>query len=216
MNPYDEGYEFFQPERFLEKIYHVQQKFSGELKILKGVEFGEPCLYPEMLETVQKQSYDLVIGSVHMLNEFFVGTQEALRCYGAEGLSRRYYALMLEIVRAGGFDALAHFNLPERYHPVSLPEDALLDEILDYLIRGKIALEINTSSLRKGLRESLPDKKVLERYAALGGTMVTIGSDAHYPENIGADFDYVQKLLQEFPQFVAGYFEQRRFIPLLA
>jgi histidinol-phosphatase (PHP family) len=212
MNPHDEGYKFFQPERFLEKIHKVQREFAGELKILKGVEFGEPYLYPEALSSAQQQDYDLIIGSVHMLDKFFVGTEEALAQYGAEGLIQRYYTTMLEMVQAGGFDTLAHFNLPERYHPVALPEDSLIDEILTCLVRAGIALEVNTSSLRKGLTESLPDRKILRRYVEFGGTMITIGSDAHYPEDVGAGFDYVQNLLQEFPQFRAGYFEQRRFI----
>ena len=41
MNPHDSGYKFFQPKRFFEKIHKIQETFAGELKILKGVEFGE-------------------------------------------------------------------------------------------------------------------------------------------------------------------------------
>ena len=84
---------------------------------------------------------------------------------------------MLETVRAGGFDTLAHFDLPKRYH-----------------------------------RIAVPDKEILQRYAQLGGTMITVGSDAHCPEDVGAGFDYVQDLLHDFPQFQVGYFEQRHFI----
>ncbi len=42
-----------------------------------------------------------------------------------------------------------------------------------------MALEVNTSGLRQGPGETYPAPPVVERYRALGGRLVTAGSDAH-------------------------------------
>jgi hypothetical protein len=44
---------------------------------------------------------------------------------------------------------------------------------------GDPALEVNTSGLRQGPGETYPAGPIVERYAVLGGTAVTAGSDSH-------------------------------------
>ena len=54
-----------------------------------------------------------------------------------------------------------------------------LDPILRYLIDNGKALEVNTAGLKKGLPWPNPHMEILKRYRALGGELITIGSDAH-------------------------------------
>ena len=49
------------------------------------------------------------------------------------------------------------------------------------LIQKDLALEINTSGFKTPLSRQNPHEKIIEWYLALGGEMVTIGSDAHSP-----------------------------------
>lgn len=214
LNPKDEGYNYFDPERFSREITEAKNMFADRLTILKGVEFGEPHQYPEALATFQHQEYDVIIGSIHWAGDFFAGSQEVLSHYTPEDFYERYYQEMLEAVQFGGFDILAHFDFPKRYLKTNVTDLPVIDEVLKTLIASEIALEINTSSLRKGLTETLPDRAILQRYAELGGTTITLGSDAHSPENIGAGFEYAFQVLKGFPQLKLGYFERRRFILL--
>lgn len=211
LNPNDEGYGFFKPEQFSRAIESARKQFSGQLTILKGVEFSEPHLYPKEFAALNDQEYDVIIGSIHMLQDQYVGAQEILSRYSIEELYEQYFHVMLEAVRFAGFDVLAHFDLPKRYWKQSMTISPVIEEILTALVRSDIALEINTSSLRRGTEESMPNREILKKYAELGGKMVTLGSDAHKPEDVGADFDYAQALLREFPQLEVGYFERRRF-----
>ncbi len=71
----------------------------------------------------------------------------------------------------------------------------IIDKILSYLINREKALELNTAGLRKGMREMNPCRKVISRYRELGGELITIGSDAHSPEEVAADFDKAESLL---------------------
>lgn len=60
-----------------------------------------------------------------------------------------------------------------------------------------MVIEINTSSLRKGHAQTMPGKELLEIYKANGGKYVTVGSDAHIVEDMGADYVVANKLLKE-------------------
>ena len=211
MNPADSGYLFFDEKRYSIEIKKLQKQYSGKLKILKGVEFGEPHLFPAAFKEIKKCDYDIILGSIHMIDDLFVGDNKILKKYTLKKLFRKYYELMLEMVDFGGFDVLAHFDFPKRYYHMSHSDDDLIDEILRTIIKKKIALEINTSPLRKGLGECSPDFEILAKYSSLGGKMITIGSDAHRPEDIGADFIYAHRLIQSVGGLKTGYFEKREF-----
>ena len=61
-------------------------------------------------------------------------------------------------------------------------------------------LEVNTSSYRYGLSDTTPSVEILKRYRELGGKIVTIGSDSHKPEHLGAYIEETKEMLRK-----AGY-----------
>ena len=75
-----------------------------------------------------------------------------------------------------------------------------------------MVIEINTSSLRKGLKETMPGLELLEIYKDCGGQYVTIGSDAHYVSDIGADNEIAQKLIRDFGLQEVVYEQRKRRI----
>ena len=87
-----------------------------------------------------------------------------------------------------------------------------IDEILKNVIaRGK-GIEVNTSGLRQGIGATMPGLRTLKRYRELGGTVITVGSDAHRPQDVGADLDGAAKLLKEAGFTKTCSFERRRQI----
>ncbi len=50
-------------------------------------------------------------------------------------------------------------------------------------------MELNTSSHRYGLKDLQPSRSILKLYRDLGKRIITIGSDSHKPEHLGADLD---------------------------
>jgi histidinol-phosphatase (PHP family) len=52
-------------------------------------------------------------------------------------------------------------------------------------------LELNSSPLRNGKDFSLPSPAILRRYRDLGGRYVTVGSDAHHADDVGAGFEHL-------------------------
>lgn len=57
-------------------------------------------------------------------------------------------------------------------------------------------VEINTSCHRYGLKDLTPSRDILKLYHDLGGRVITIGSDSHKPEHLGAYIDEAKEELK--------------------
>jgi len=186
-NPRDEGYGYYGAEAYFAAFAQAQARYGGRLTLLRGLEFSEPHCYPQELEQARKRPYDFILGSIHYwVNDLFAS--EVL----PSGISNEeswavYWQEVQAAVRHGGFDALAHPDFPKRYGGASLWETAQLREIFQIMGKNKIALEINTSSLRKGYSEAMPGSELLQLYRDTGGRLVTLGTDAHKPEDLFTD-----------------------------
>jgi histidinol-phosphatase (PHP family) len=75
--------------------------------------------------------------------------------------------------------------------------DDALREIFRTAMRNGIGLEVNTSGLRQGLGATIPAFRQIRLYRELGGEIITVGSDAHYPKDVGAGIADGYKLLRE-------------------
>jgi histidinol-phosphatase (PHP family) len=56
---------------------------------------------------------------------------------------------------------------------------------------------VNTSCFRYGLKDLTPSRELLKLYHRLGGTVLTLGSDAHTTEHLGAHMNDVREILKE-------------------
>ena len=59
-----------------------------------------------------------------------------------------------------------------------------------------LVVEINTSGLRKPVKEMYPEKSLLQIYQQ-AGVPLAFGSDAHDPLDVGKDFDKAYALARE-------------------
>ena len=182
----------------------LRQKYEGRLNIYTGVELGlQPQLHEKISRYLKEFSFDYVIGSVHLVKGHDPYERDSLDMTDEE-MYREYFRFTLENVESvAGFHSLGHLDYAVRYgydrgSSYSYRKYAdLIDEILKALIRKDIALEVNTGGLRYGLGFPNPHPDVLRRYRELGGTMVTLGSDAHKPDGMGYGFPEAVSLLKE-------------------
>ena len=214
MHPEDPAFDYFDLISYLNDIQEAKEKYQEELIVLGGVEFCEPQSYPEKLKEIELKEVDVVLASIHWMEEMMFGQGELINTYSPAEIYKRYYKLILEMVEHGGFEVLAHFDLPKRYLDTNKGKHVHLDlikEILKKAITRDIVLEINTSSLRRGMDELLPGEKIIQIYTELGGNKVTLGSDAHRVSDIAADFDRGQEVIEKY-NLECGYFKEREFI----
>ena len=90
----------------------------------------------------------------------------------------------------------------------------LIDEILQVLIMKNKALEVNSGGFKYGLNQPNPRLEILKRYRELGGHRITLGSDAHKPEQLGIGFEETKRLLKSCGYDTLTIFKKRTPIEL--
>lgn len=181
------------------EVAKAKSAFSGKLIICNGAELGQAVYdLPVTEKLLSTMNYDIVIGSIHNLpnvQDFYYMdfSDESIDYYA---LLDDYFNWELKLAQWGGFDTLAHLTYPLRYivgnygKPVDMTRySEIIDEILVTLIRSGKSLEINTAGLRQPIGVTSPDESIVRRYKQLGGEMITVGSDAHFAEYLGAGID---------------------------
>ncbi len=204
------GIEGFDFDNYSKLIDRARREYSPGLKVLKGVEVGEPHLHPKEFEKVLKLDFDMILGAVHWIGNHFVGENDLERLYTKDQIFEMYFIELLKSVEFGGFDVIAHFDFPKRY----LGENfygKIEGEVLEKMKKNGIALELNTSTLRKGIEEPMPGIYILTGYSLAGGQIITTGSDAHSRAEIGSGFDILENMIENIKSLKTGYFEGRKF-----
>lgn len=178
--------------------------FGDRLTILFGCELGQPHLNPDYAKAILREySFDFTLGSLH----FFRGNEDLYDVtYTPENVDARilqYFSETMEMIETGGFHSLGHLDYIMRrleacYDgiPTYCGYEEQVFAILEMLVSRNMAIEINTSGLRKWLSCIGLEEWILRRYRELGGRYVTIGSDAHCKEDIGSGFAEARELLQ--------------------
>ncbi|HEY3958958.1 MAG TPA: histidinol-phosphatase [Solirubrobacteraceae bacterium] len=168
-----------------------------------------------MANLLQARDFDYVIGSVHFLRDEAIDMDDYSvwdRGHSAEDVWRRYFQTLGEAARSGLFDVLAHPDLVKvwgRERP--LPEGDLrryYELAIDGIAEGEIAVEVSTAGLRKRAGELYPAPAFLAMCIEAGAP-VALSSDAHRPQDVGADYDQALELLSGLGVQELCVFERR-------
>ena len=222
VGPYELHPRFFEPEPWYTELVRLRSIFTDDLTIRAGIEVAEPHLYPrETAEVLARVPFDYVIGSVHFVGSNCMFNGEYFQTHGADEVYAGYFAEMDRMVRTAELDIVAHFDIPARagkpifgYDP-SRYEEKIRSALQTCIERG-LALDVNVSGLRKASRIIMPDPLILKWYAEMGGTRVTLGSDAHRLPEVSLHLDKAIEAIRAAGLSHLTQFEQRkpRSIPL--
>jgi histidinol-phosphatase (PHP family) len=151
--------------------------------------------------------WDFLLGSVHYLGDFPVDrSRDDWQGQDVDARWREYFAVWKQAAASGLFDSLAHPDLPKKFNfRPSSDFTGIFDDALRTVAGKGVAIEVSTAGLRKPCREIYPSLAFL-RTANRHGIPVTLGSDAHIPEDCGLDFDKAVTHLR-----AAGYSQIARY-----
>jgi histidinol-phosphatase (PHP family) len=193
----------------------VEEAKAAGLPVLLGIEMDWlPGRGDELRRFLAPYDWDIVLGSVHWIGSWGFDSssgpdREEWERRDTDQAFADYAALLRELAASGLCDVLAHPDLPKLFghRPSSLTP--LHDAIVEASDGAGCALELNSNGLNKPVREIYPALPVLER-ARANGTDVTLASDAHRPEKVGAGFEELTALASRagYEEFVS--FEQRQ------
>lgn len=195
--------------RYEAEIRKLQEKYRGQITLRMGLEFGmQVHTIPLYEKLFARYPFDFILLSVHQVEDKEFWNQDFQRGRTREEFNRRYYEELLALVRRyRHYSVLAHPDLIARYDSAGpWPFEKLrpiLTEILKTVIADGKGIEVNTSCHRYGLRDLTPSRDILRLYRELGGTVLTIGSDSHKKEHLGAFIRETMDELKEmgFEQF---------------
>lgn len=206
------------PDTYLYDLLKLREKYADKITLLFGVELGlQPHLSKRNAAFAKAHDYDFIIGSSHLCNgrdpyyaSFYEGRTQ-------EDAYREYFESILENLKAfSNFDVYGHLDYVVRYGPqkdegysYELYRE-IFDKILTKLIDMEKGIEVNTGGLAKGMRDVHPCSGILKRYRELGGEIVTVGSDAHVPEQIAHAFDRAGEILKDCGFRYYAVFEKRQ------
>lgn len=185
------------------KKYQEMKKLYGDKISLKfGLEFGMQAHTIEKYEKLfARYPFDFIILSVHEVEdkEFWDYTFQKGRTQ--QEYNERYYEELLYLVEHyHNYSVLGHMDLITRYDDEGVYPFEKLKPILTKILKTVIAdskgIEVNTSSHRYGLKDLTPSRDILKLYKELGGKIITIGSDSHKPEHLGAFVDETKEELK--------------------
>lgn len=143
---------------------------------------------------------DYVIGSVHFLGDWdFTHPRFADHYHKIDvgEVYERYFQTVEDLAKSGLFDIVGHLDVVKKFaHYPSVPWDHLVEKVCRTLKKYGLCVELNTAGWRAPAREAYPGVSILEHVRDLG-IPVTLGSDAHCPEDVGYKFREAVYLLKK-------------------
>lgn len=189
--------------RYAAKIKEMQHLYGDKIAIRMGMEFGmQVHTVPQFEKLFSRFPFDFIILSVHQVENQEFWTQDFQRGRTQQEYNERYYEEMLGLVKSyKNYSVLGHMDLITRYDKEGIyPFEKVrscVSEILKIVIAYGKGIELNTSSQRYGLSDTTPSMEILKLYRELGGEIITIGSDSHKPEHLGAHMEEAKRQLKE-------------------
>ena len=189
--------------RYFEEIRQLQIKYKDRITIKQGMEFGiQTHTIPAFQTLFDRYDFDFIILSCHQVEDKEFWTQDFQKGRSQQAYNERYYEEILNVIKVyKDYSVLGHLDLLKRYdlegeYPFEKTKD-IITEILKIVIADKKGIEINTSSFYYGLKDLMPSKNILKLYHDLGGTILTIGSDSHKEDQVGAHIEEIQEELKK-------------------
>lgn len=202
-------YSDYQKNWYKSKVGLSIKEYQALIAEMRNVKFPikikwglEVCYFPEYEKLIgdilNSFPFDFAVGSIHWVEGFgFDHKAEFWNGIDTEELYRKYYGLMLRLVKSGLFAGVAHPDSIKCFHhyPINDLTDTyclLADELNAHHMyaeqSGGLALNygFEEAGMNRTMLNILRNKNVDIRFA----------SDAHKPEDVGANISKLQAILQ--------------------
>lgn len=175
------------------ELREVKEEYAGRLKVLVGVEYGQPqANREEALKFINDYPLDFIIGSIHNLWDDKDAYDYDYRETDYHVVYDGYVDWLMTLAECYEYDVLGHVSYPSRYvySQTGVRVDLRQYEeqyraIFKKVIEDGRGIELNLSGIARGLNETMPDMYLLKLYRELGGEIITVGSDAHTLDHVG-------------------------------
>ena len=190
-------------EKYYIGYLQLVAEYKNKINLKMGLEFGmQRHTIDDFEKLFKRYPFDCILLSVHQINDVEFWTGEYQKGKTQEEYNLEYYEELLYLVKHyHNYSVLAHLDLITRYDSAGIISFEVIKPVITEILKTVIAdgkgIEFNTSWHRYGLQDTTPSKEILKLYKELGGEIITIGSDSHKSEHLGAYVEEAHKILRE-------------------
>lgn len=200
-------------ERYFQEVKPIlHESAKGHIHLLVGLEteyYGEQPL-EQIRKVVCSVQPDFVVASVHHVDSIPIDYSPelyhtaVLKAGGLDNLFAKYYdhqfdliANLSKILGKNCPVIVGHLDLVKIFAPEFKPSSWLKERIVRNIrtaISERFIFEVNARAYKKGFPEPYPSGELLALIQKYGGK-ITVGDDAHAPEQVGLYFDRLSSFL---------------------
>ena len=216
MKNFEDGYRLTLDKKdfYENSILNLKEKYKKDIMIVLGYEV-DFLSGDYILDEIKKAKVDYLIGSVHYLGKWGFDNPEFIGEYKNKDIDKiweEYFDAVKQSAKSGIFNIVGHLDLIKIFNFQPKKDIKLIAlDTLKIIKKSGMVMEINSTGLRKPVKEQYPSKQILELAFELD-IPITFSSDAHSVEQIGFSYDEVTKVARDVGYTKCCYFEQKEKI----
>jgi len=212
-------------EGYISQLEQLREKYQSQIKVRFAFEIDYFENQDQVLNQYLKNyigKLDYIFGSVHVLfgkvGIFAFDDGRFLNKYEEYDVNDEvyleFYTTLQDMIKSPmfDFDIVTHFDLPKKFDKRVEDEERVMEKVIETLELVKkrdLTVEINTSGLRKIIKEQYPSEEIIRKMYDLD-ISILLGSDAHQPKEIAYKFKETTNLLKSIGYNQLAHFEKRK------
>lgn len=170
-----------QSKTYEKNVLALKEKYKNDINIVLAYEVDFMTNANFIEKDILNANVDYLIGSVHFIDKWGFDNPEFIGGYEDKDIDTiwaEYFQAVSSMVKTGYFDIVGHLDLIKvfKFLPTKDVKTIALQTMKDIKKSGMV-LEINSSGLRKPIKEQYPSQELLELAFELD-IPITFGSDA--------------------------------------
>lgn len=187
-----------------EELIKLQPKYPG-IKLLQGIELGFKEKYFDKIKEISESlPFDIVNLSIHDYQDIDFYYDESYIKYGTKNVVKMYLDQYIKAVKSDlDYQVVCHIDYAYKSAIRVEPNlrfnefEEQIKEIMKVIVQKHKAYEINTKVMEFIPHADEHVRYVLRLYKSLGGTDLTLSSDAHEVKRLMSSFDHYKAIIKE-------------------
>lgn len=189
---------------YFQAVQNLKKSFNGMISVKAGLEVDFSPENTDLVEQIiETFSFDVIGSSIHFPGNIDIVNSKSDWKQGrfdTDDVYELYFSQFKKMLEYDYFDVICHLDLPKKFgrKPVKTFNKEL-DQIITLIKDKDLTVELNTGGYNHPVSEAYPAPGIIKKCHEAGVSM-TLGSDAHYPDDVGRHFNRAIPLLRS-----AGY-----------
>ncbi|WP_435547722.1 histidinol-phosphatase [Desulfobacterium sp. N47] len=202
---------------YFQAVQNLKNRYRQVISIKTGLEIDYHPKYIKLIKDITESfSFDVIGSSLHFPGDVDVVSHKSDWSKGehkTDHIYRLYFEYLDKMLDNDYFNFICHIDLMKKFGR-DLPQcfEKEFDRLIKKIAIKNLVVEVNTSGYSHPANNAYPSFDILKK-CFKSGIGITIGSDAHDPDDIGRNYEKVLPLvLSSGYKHVCGFTERKRHL----